>query len=99
MGLAGLLLGYRVLRVGVDAAGDTLLIRNSWRSRSMQRVDVESFRQGSPPNLSWGSCIFAATRGGDLVALEVTTRPFTLAGSKRRQAAELARLQQWLHGP
>ncbi len=97
MGLAGLLLGYRILRLGVDAAGDRLVIRNNIRSRSLQRTDIESFRQGAPPNLSWGSCIFAATRGGDLVALDVTTRPFMLASSKRRQASDLAGLQEWLH--
>ncbi len=98
MGLAGLLLGYRILRIGVDATGDTLVIRNNMRSRLLRRSDVEDFRQGTPPNLSFGSCIFAATRSGDLVALDVTTRPVTLAGSKRRQASDLARLQEWLRG-
>ncbi len=78
---------------------DRLVIGNSMRTRSLRRTDLDGFEGGTPPSLSWGSCIFAVTRGGGLVALDVMTRPFLPARSKRREASDLPRLQQWLDSP
>ena len=85
MALVGALIVWRVFRLGVDAEGDRLLVRNNVRTLTLTRDEVQDLRSGTPPNMPIGGrCIFAVTADGGLTSLDVTIRPTLLPASRRR---------------
>jgi hypothetical protein len=60
----------RMLRVGVWAYADELVVRGALRSRRIPRGEVEDFRVGSAPGGQFGKTLLVLTRDGDTVPLE-----------------------------
>ena len=92
----GGLIGYRTFRLSVQAHADELVVRNSLRSLTLRRNDIEEFRIGGPA--SFGKSIHVLLVDGDLLPLEVTTTLGLLGRGRARQQEQLRSLQRW-HDP
>lgn len=95
--VAGMVIGYRVLRVGLDAHGSRLIVRNHLYTRTLDRSEIEDFRLGKPPggNLPIGKAVYIMLANGSVLPVEATGNP--LPGKTGRALAEehLKRLRNW----
>lgn len=92
----GVLLCWRLFRLGVDADPDALVVHNNLRTTTIARADIAGFTRGTPPNMPFGTCLFATVTSGQVVALDVTTGMTVLARSRRRVDDDLTALRSWL---
>ncbi|MGH7687478.1 MAG: hypothetical protein ACREN2_11780 [Candidatus Dormibacteria bacterium] len=89
----------RQARIGVVAAGHTLLIRNVMWSRRIDRAAIDHFRLGA----SFASLVFyprwpaiqVVTKTGESMSLDVTIRPLFVR-SQRQVDETLTQLNAWL---
>jgi hypothetical protein len=96
VGVGGVL-GYRLIRLGVDATPDRLVIRNNVRNRIVPRAQVTGFDRGAPTNLPFGGlCVYALTSTSGVIGLGVTTAPTFIPGWCRRVDRDLTSLRKWL---
>lgn len=93
----GVTLGYRMFRMSVVAEGDTLLVRNTWRTFRWSSRDVHSFNEvrGSN-NVPWGRSAQVILADRTAVNLDVTQTGLALtAGSRTRMRDSLEQLRAW----
>lgn len=93
----GVAMGWRMFRLGVVAEGDTLVVRNDWRTYRWSRREVDSFseRRGSN-NVPWGRSAQVVLADRTAVDLGVTRTGLGLtAGSRTRLLDDLEQLRAW----
>lgn len=96
----GASLGYRMLRMGVTASGDVLIVRNQWQTRTLARRDIEGFRTGSAGAASFpGSrAVVVLLRDDSVLPLDVTSLALPIPRSRHRHQGRLEQLQAWHAG-
>ncbi|MDQ6650569.1 MAG: hypothetical protein M3Z02_10735 [Actinomycetota bacterium] len=85
----------RQARVAVIASPDSLLIRNVWRTRKLERSAIEGFRVGLSSR-GFGKTIHVLTKGDTVYSLDMMSGLHLLPITRRRFEARLASLQAWL---
>ena len=91
----GMTMGYRMSRLGVVAEGDTLVVRNHWRTHRFPRSevrDVQEVRVGS--GVPWGRAVQVVLADRSAVSLDVTQTAMPWGGHARLQS-QLQQLRAW----
>lgn len=90
---------YRVYRMGVRTDDGVMVVRNQWRTRVLQRAEIEGFRIGdSAVGIPGVKVVYALLAEGDLLSLDITASMVPLVGSRRRLDERLERLRTWHAG-
>lgn len=92
----GVTLGYRQFRMSVVAEGDTLVVRNNWRTFRWSRQEVDSFieaRGGN--NVPWGRSAQVVLADRTAVTLDVTQTMGLGTGGSQRLQERLEQLRAW----
>jgi hypothetical protein len=92
--VAGWGIGYRTFRLGVDAAGDILTVRNSLQTLRLPRSQITGFRVGAAGRgMTFGSSVYVDTLEG-MILLQGTARLRSVSAASK-QDDRLARLEAW----
>lgn len=90
----GITLGYRLLRLGVVADGDTLVVRNHWRTYHVSRLEVEAFtEQHGSNNVPWGRSVQVVLTDRTSIGMDVTQTG--LGAGRERMRERLEQLRAW----
>lgn len=88
---------YRMLRLEVIADETELLIRNHLGTKHLDRSEVEDFRVGrASMGMPFGKVIHVLLRNGEIMALDVTLRPWLFGSGPAKLESYLNSLRDWL---
>ena len=97
MATFGLTFGYRMYSLGAVASEEELLAHNLYRTKRLRRSDIEGFRIGSAGlQIPFGKTIYALTRDGSIVPLDVLARFWLFARSRKKLESRMEELRNWL---
>ncbi|MEA2826269.1 MAG: hypothetical protein QOG43_708 [Actinomycetota bacterium] len=93
----GVTVAYRTVHLGVTADERGLLVRNTARTRRLERSEIEDFRIGDAPmGIGRGQAVHVLLGNGSVMALDVTMRPWLLRRGRAKLEGHLAALRSWL---
>jgi hypothetical protein len=88
---------YRMYRLAVIADETGLLVRNNFRTKHLDRSEVEDFRVGrATMGLPFGKMIHVLLRNGEIMTLDVTMRPWFFGSGPAKLESYLKALRGWL---